>query len=217
MCEFTRLRDLAVVVRRQGNPEIVSAVIAGKINLDQAMLMINGQSAAPVSLLDRFREMWESASAEEREAAGLAIGQMVGLKVVAQKSAGVLFPDTIEPPKVKERVVPTDEEFEVFWRAFPRRAKKQDAKKAFIQAFGRLRKTMECDQVIATIMTGVAVYAENANPDVLCHPGTWLRADRWDDDPSAIGSRDKSSRNADNAMLGAYEERERTPISEAVF
>lgn len=220
MCEFTRLRDLAVVVRRQGTPEIVSAVIAGKIDLDQAMLRINGQSAevaSPLSLLDRFRELWESASAEEREAAGLAIGEMVGLKAVAPKSAGVLFPDAIEPPKVKERVVPTDEEFESFYAEFPRRVNKAKAKIAFKAAFGRLRKKMDCEAAMRAVMDGVRVYSRNANPDALCHPTTWLNGDRWEDDPSGIGTQDRSSRKADNAMLGAYEERERTPLSEAVF
>lgn len=217
MCEFTRLRDLAFVVRRQGTPEIVSAVIAGKINLDQAMALINGQPQSPVSLLDRFREMWESASAEEREASGLAISEMVGLKVVAPKSAGVLFPDAIEPPKPKERIVPTDEEFESFYTAFPRRVNKAKAKLAFKAAFGRLRKKMDCECAIRTIMDGVRVYSEKANPDALCHPTTWLNGDRWEDDPSGIGTQDRSSRRSDNAMLGAYEEHERTPLSEAVF
>jgi hypothetical protein len=220
MCEFTRLRDLAVVVRRQGTPEIVSAVIAGKIDLDQAMLLINGQSAevaSPLSLLDRFRIMWESASAEERETAGLAIGEMVGLKVASQKSAGVLFPDAIEPPRQKERIVPTDEEFESFYSAFPRRVNKAKAKLAFKSAFGRLRKKHDCEGAIRTIMDGVRVYSAKANPDALCHPTTWLNGDRWEDDPSGIGTQDKASRRSDNAMLGAYEERERTPLSEAVF
>lgn len=219
MCEFTRLRDLAVVVRRQGTPEIVSAVIAGKIDLDQAMSLINGQSAEVVrpSLLDRFRVMWESASAEERETAGLAIGEMIGLKAVAQKSAGVLFPDAIEPSKQKERIVPTDEEFESFYSSFPRRVNKAKAKLAFKAAFGRLRKKMDCQAAIGTIMNGVKVYAEHANSDALCHPTTWLNGDRWEDDPSGIGTQDRSSRRSDNAMLGAYEERERTPLSEAVF
>jgi hypothetical protein len=219
MCEFTRLRDLAVVVRRQGSPEIVSAVIAGKIDLDQAILLCNGQSAEAVrpSLLDRFRTMWESASAEEREAAGIAISEMVGLKAVPQKAAGMLFPDAIEPPKQKERILPTDEEFEAFYSAFPRRVNKAKAKVAFRTAFGRLRKKMDCQTAITTIMEGVRVYAENANPDALCHPTTWLNGDRWEDDPSGIGTQDRASRNSDNAMLGAYVERERTPISEAVF
>jgi hypothetical protein len=221
MCEFTRLRDLAVVVRRQAIPEVVSAVMAGTIDLDEAyrisqcddQLSEMHRESAPLSLLDRFREIWDSASPADRA----AIGQIVGVKAESSKAAGVLFPDAAPAVKQKERVKPTDEEFEAFYSAFPRRVNKAKAKVAFRTAFGRLRKKMDCQTAITTIMEGVRVYAENANPDALCHPTTWLNGDRWEDDPSGIGTQDRASRNSDNAMLGAYVERERTPISEAVF
>ncbi len=221
MCEFTRLRDLAVVVRRQAIPEVVSAVMAGTIDLDEAyrisqcadQLAEMNRESAPLSLLNRFREMWNSASPDDRA----AIVEIVGVKAECSKAAGMLFPDAVEPPKPKERMVPTDQEFEAFYEAFPRRVNKAKAKIAFRTAFGRLRKKMDCEAAITTIMEGVRVYSENANPEALCHPTTWLNGDRWEDDPSGIGTQDRKSRNADNAMLGAYVERERTPIEEAVF
>lgn len=221
MCEFTRLRDLAVVVRRQAIPEVVSAVMAGTIDLDEAyrisqcvdQLAEMNRESAPLSLLDRFREMWNSASPADRA----AIGEIVGVKAESPKAAGVLFPDAAPTVKQKERTQPTDGEFEAFYSAFPRRVNKAKAKVAFAKAFNRLRKSMTCEIAIKTIMDGVRVYSDNADPDALCHPTTWLNGDRWEDDPSGIGKQDRKSRNADNAMLGAYVERERTPIEEAVF
>ena len=105
-----------------------------------------------------------------------------------KKVPGALFPDAIEEKPQKGRMVPTDEEFEAFYQAYPRRVNKANAKVAFAKAFKTLRKTLAPDAVIETIMQGVSVYAKHANPDVLCHPTTWLNGCRWEDDPGSIGT-----------------------------
>jgi hypothetical protein len=113
------------------------------------------------------------------------------------KGSGLLFPDVAEERKIAGRMVPKDAEFEAFYAAYPRRVNKAKAKIAFAKAFKTLRKTHEPDAAIATIMQGVSVYAKHANPEVLCHPTTWLNGCRWEDDPSGIGKAVVSQSNAE--------------------
>ncbi len=136
----------------------------------------------------------------------------------ASNVSGVLFPDAADDVQHTKRMVPTDAEFEAFWKAFPRRVKKPDAKKAFAKAFRLLRKTLDPKAAIDTIMTGVALYAKHADPGVLCHPTTWLNGCRWEDDPEGIGSGEKDSRRRSSAMHGAFtEEAAARCLEDAVF
>lgn len=136
----------------------------------------------------------------------------------AAKKSGALFPEVAEEIEFTEkRMEPTEDEFQAFWDAYPRKVEKKRAKAAFVKAFRSLRKTLSPEAAVAKIMQGVSVYSRNANQDALCHPTTWLNGERWEDDPAGIGTPDRMARRAENAMLGAYEPREKTPISEAVF
>lgn len=88
---------------------------------------------------------------------------------------------------------PCEAQFEAFWKAYPRPTAKPKAREAFARAYGRLMKFYPPMECIERIMTGVKAYAENADPAFLCHPATWLDADRWDDDPESIGKSQKKS------------------------
>jgi len=73
------------------------------------------------------------------------------------------------------------DEFDEFWRAYPRKVGKRAAQKAYCAALKRADA--------AAILQGVRVLAKEfaaRPPDQLkfCpHPSTWLNADRWEDAP----------------------------------
>lgn len=67
------------------------------------------------------------------------------------------------------------EQFEVFWRAYPRRIGKGGARKKFEQA---IRKTD-----LATMLTAIKLYVR-CKPSWMDfkHPATWLHNECWDDE-----------------------------------
>lgn len=67
------------------------------------------------------------------------------------------------------------EDFEAFWRRFPRKVGKLAAQKAFAKA----RKTATLEQLLA----GIDAYVMHKPPYAdFCHPATWLNAGRWLDE-----------------------------------
>lgn len=120
------------------------------------------------------------------------------------KSSGVLFADVAEDIASSRRMKPTDTEFDAFYMAFPRRVNRAKSKIAFIKAFRILRKTQDPEESIKTIMQGVKIYAERANPEAMCHPTTWLNGCRWEDDPEAIGSKPASNKKTSIGDYGRF-------------
>lgn len=109
---------------------------------------------------------------------------------------GLLFDDEpVGAPPAASRGKAVDEDFERFWKVFPRRVNKSKAREAFDRAFKKLRAKLSAEECVRTILDGAKVYAERANPEMLCHPTTWLNGGRWDDDPDGIwaGERPKGS------------------------
>lgn len=116
----------------------------------------------------------------------------------------------------------SQQDFENWYRIYPRKVAKEAARKAYESAIKKLAKTHGASSAAREYLAErTAAFAESdagKRGTYTPHPGTWLNAARYDDDPIEWCVRDdRASRSADNAMLGAYEERERTPISEAVF
>lgn len=67
--------------------------------------------------------------------------------------------------------------FETFWKAYPRRVAKAEARKAYDKAM----KTVSHQ----TIMDGVqryAVYTQSTDHRFIKHPASWLRAECWEDE-----------------------------------
>lgn len=76
-------------------------------------------------------------------------------------------------------MIEPEEEFETFWKLYPRRKGKGDARKAFKRA----RKQVE----FSTLMEGLRAYtqwcaAEMKESRYICHPSTWLNQERWEDE-----------------------------------
>jgi hypothetical protein len=85
-----------------------------------------------------------------------------------------------------------DEKFESFWKCYPRKQNKADAKKAFYQLFvkGKSRRYYHC-QMTDDLMTEIlqAVESQKFSRDWLKddgqfipHPASWLRGLRWQDE-----------------------------------
>jgi hypothetical protein len=92
--------------------------------------------------------------------------------------------------------------FEEFWSVYPRRVGKGEAKKAFRNAL----KRATAEEIIA----GAKRYAASKpDPAYTKHPGPWLNADRWADEPA---------RKANTVLAGPWKpvapEPERPKISE---
>lgn len=64
--------------------------------------------------------------------------------------------------------------FDDFWAAYPRKVAKGDARRAWQKAL-RVASPAE-------IIAGALRYAKKAEPPFICHPATWLNAERWADE-----------------------------------
>lgn len=80
----------------------------------------------------------------------------------------------IEPSLVE----PSINMFETFWKTYPRRTAKPEAKKAFIKA-------LDTGAAADTIIKAAERFARDPNrvPQFTPHPATWLNQHRWEDEP----------------------------------
>lgn len=68
-----------------------------------------------------------------------------------------------------------EEQFEVFWRAYPRRISKATARTAFAKAIGKT--------TLYTMIEAIAAYVANKpSYQDFKHPSTWLNGECWDDE-----------------------------------
>jgi uncharacterized protein YdaU (DUF1376 family) len=72
----------------------------------------------------------------------------------------------------------THPDFADFWAAYPRKAGKGAAEKAFAAAIAK-------GATVAEIAAGLNRQAWPADPQFIPHPATWLNQRRWQDDPAA--------------------------------
>ena len=136
-----------------------------------------------------IKDMMESGLLEiERAAHGRGNTALYRLKPVTVKPVSVKpvspeaetrFPDEIAPiTRTVMEPSNTDADFEVFWKAYPRRVAKVEARKAFAKVMGG-RDAPPLDK----LLEAVTRYAQ-AHTDLkyVAHPATWLRQGRWADD-----------------------------------
>lgn len=76
------------------------------------------------------------------------------------------------------------EDFEVFWKAYPRRVAKAEARKAWA-------KLDPAEVTLETLLTALAWQREQDQwrkdgGQFIPHPATWLRAERWADEPVEV-------------------------------
>lgn len=93
---------------------------------------------------------------------------------------------------MRKPVDDADPLFEEFWAAYPRKAAKGAARRAWSKAILRT----EPSQIIA----GAQVYSVDPNrePQYTAHPATWLNGERWLDGP--LPERENRSERKTNAV-----------------
>ena len=97
------------------------------------------------------------------------------------KSTGAKAPESF-PSRRERKLTPAPvalAEFERFYTAYPRRVDKAGALKAWTEL-------APGPELVADIITGVERYAatvRDIEPRYIKHPGPWLRARRWEDEP----------------------------------
>lgn len=85
-----------------------------------------------------------------------------------------------------------DGQFEAFWKAYPEKKAKQDARKAFDRVMRSGGVTFD------RIMAALDAYRNSKPHDIAyCYPATWLNKGRWDDEYGQP-SRD------DNGIMAAF-------------
>lgn len=88
--------------------------------------------------------------------------------------------ESISPPRRGREPTQPDAGFEAFYVAYPRKASKGTARKAWVKA------VKQTDP--AVIIAGAQRYAQERrgeDPRFTKHPATWLNAEAWQDEPSA--------------------------------
>ena len=83
------------------------------------------------------------------------------------------------PVKFSPKPPPTDDGFEAFWEAVPRKVAKGAAKKAYAKA---LRLTDSA--ALFSAMKAYAAERRGEPEQYTAHPASWLNAERWSDEPA---------------------------------
>lgn len=89
------------------------------------------------------------------------------------------------PPKatVKKTITDDDPDFDAFWRAYPRKVGKGQARRAFASAIRKVDA--------ATINAAAERFADwcsrsRTEQQFIPHPSTWLNGERWADEPQPV-------------------------------
>jgi len=89
------------------------------------------------------------------------------------------------PPKGGEVVEMVDADFEAFYAAYPRKAGKPNALKAWRAA---MKRGIAVDQIIAGLAAWLPYWEVKGEPDKVPHPSTFLNQDRFNDPVPVIAA-----------------------------
>ncbi len=76
-----------------------------------------------------------------------------------------------------------EEQFETFWRTYPRRIGKGAARKSFEKAL----RLESFDGIMSGLQRQLSYYSSKEQ-QFIPHPTTWLNQERWSDEPQPIQS-----------------------------
>lgn len=162
-----------------------------KFCLGSLILQEDGRLYQPRVRRDLEKEKeWRKRQSEYGKIGGATAGKGRPKGSVRGTLRGQPNPPPPPPPPPPEEESPSDEGFEQFWAAFPRKVSKADARKAW-------KQTRKARPPLPEILTSLAAQNRAAgwseNGKSYCpYPATWLRAERWQDDPAEL-TRDGSS------------------------
>lgn len=106
--------------------------------------------------------------------------------------------------ELSKKNLDTNNEFEIFWKVYPRKVAKKAAELAFLKAAKHTP--------VAEIISAAARYAKDPNrvEAYTAHPATWLNAHRWLDDPLPAREKTAEEKKAEELRLARERsERER--------
>ena len=118
--------------------------------------------------------------------------------------------DIIPPISPKQDETHSDDEFDKFWQAYPRKQGKQTARRSFAKA----RKSAAIAEIMAGLNAHNAVWPKASDPraQYIPHPSTWLNEGRWGDDPqhsAAVQDRGSTTRKPQSALSQQLERMQR--------
>ena len=87
-----------------------------------------------------------------------------------------------------------EDQFEAFWKMYPRRIGKGTARKAFDKAL----KLAPADEIIRGLAYQLPYYASKES-QFIPHPSTWLNGERWADEPQMPEQKTAGRRTAADA------------------
>ncbi len=92
--------------------------------------------------------------------------------------------DGEEVSRAVEVVDPLELEFAAFWKAYPRKVGKPQARRAYTRA----RKVAEVEAIAAGLEIWVAYWQARGRSEArfIPHPATWLNGERWNDEPPPV-------------------------------
>ena len=98
----------------------------------------------------------------------------------------------------------TAEDFDRFWQAYPRRVAKKEAQKAWQQ----MRPDPATVEAMLTALAWQVTQAQwQKGAEYIPHPATWLRGERWTDEPPAsvtVMVTERERRNAEEVRRKAF-------------
>lgn len=100
------------------------------------------------------------------------------------------------------------DQFEQFWKAYPRRIGKGAARKSFEKSL----KLATFEEIMTGLSRQISYYASREQ-QFIPHPTTWLNQERWADEPQAVQRYQPPRRGTDmadftNDIMERYYERE---------
>ncbi len=101
-------------------------------------------------------------------------------------------PNRSDPNQHKNHAHARDQkDFEIFWKAYPKKAAKKDAKKAWGQV-----ASVRPD--LSTLLEALRIHSEGRQwqDGVYPHAATWLRGERWNDEPEKVAKRETPQQRA---------------------
>lgn len=106
------------------------------------------------------------------------------------------------PRRAKTRGSPTGEAFAEFWKAYPRKIAKLDARKAFDEAV-KGGKVTATELVAGAQRYAEAVAATGIEPRFIKQPAGWIRTERWTDAPDVSAVPPTAGRPKRSALVEA--------------
>lgn len=174
----------AFAVRLASRKELAELVGAGLLEQTDTGWLIHDfldfqpDSAAVLARREKERERWRNrAHSAETPPGGTAEEPDTPPPLQEDSIATPTYPVPDPLPIPKE----TNDFFDEFWTAYPRKLGKPEARKAWTRA---LRKA-SADTIVASLSAWCVSWTD---PRFIPHPSTWLNREQWNDAPVASAS-----------------------------